>query len=481
MKNIKYIHLLFIPLLSIALLSCKKETYDPNPAEAHLTWVKNVKMVLNGVEIQGKINEGKKEIIFPKVAANANLSAISFKGELPNGAKFENEKYDFTPDEGNSFTKKSIKIVNNNRFREYFVTINLSVPPVGAGFAQAKVYNFSASGTKYPSFSTATSARVADMDLTHVLVVGRDLEPHLLLLSDLKKGVISPIAMSQTGVAGGGGSSRNAGRLINGNAYISNLTTAFNTGSNPVKVYHWKTSAPELPPTVVAEYRRADVPGQNDAQTDRYGDMTSIDLDANGNGYIFVKGNNLSSFLRIKVTNFTSTSEPTIISPGTSLGGWAAYNEVEGAKGSYLYTGHQGPLRLCDAGGAIAYTLPATTLANVDGVGARIITFNGARYLIAVNNILLGATIAVYDLTKGGSTQEALEIFNNADALGKAPVYTFALGASLPSGNAAVQISWVKDGNNKLYIIGSGVEAGFAIVEFPQATETDPFDNFVVD
>jgi hypothetical protein len=206
--------------------------------------------------------------------------------------------------------------------------------------------------------------------------------------------------------------------------------------------------------------------------------MTSIDLDNSGNGYMFIKGNNLSSFLRVKVNGYTTTSDPIIISPGTSLGGWAAYNEVEGAKGDFLYSGHQGPLRLCNDAGTVVYTLPAASLSNESAVGARIITFNGARYLIGINNILLGATIAIYDVTKGGTTQEALEIFNASDAMAKAPVYTFPLGASLPAGNAAVQISWVKDGNDTLYIIGSGVEAGYAIIELPKAAETDPFDDF---
>ncbi|MCL2738395.1 MAG: DUF4623 domain-containing protein [Bacteroidales bacterium] len=477
MKNIyKNIGLLIIPLLCFALSSCEKDNYDPNPAEGDFAHIISIKVKVGGLELQGKINENRKEIIFPRLPGDTDLSVVSFSGELPAGAAFESQTYDFTPDEGSSSAKKTIKVINNNRFKEYYVTLSLTVPPVGAGFLNPPVYNFSAGagGTVYPSFSTATSARVADMDLKHVLVVGRDLSPHLLLLDELKQGIINPIALDQGGVVGGGGANRNTGRLIDGNVYIGNLTVSFMAGSNPDKVYHWNTESPELPPTVIAEYRAADIIGTPE---DRYGDMMSIDLDENGDGYIFLKGNNLPSFLRIKVSNFTTTSEPTVIFPGTSLGGWAAYNGVEGASGEYLYTGHQGPMRLVNAGGSLQYTLPVATLANPDGVGARVITFNGARYLLAMNNILINATIAVYDITRGESTQEALEIFNAADAALKAPVFLFPLAMALPAGNAAVQISWAKDGNDKLYIIGSGVQAGFTIAEFLQATDTDPFDS----
>ena len=475
MKNTnKYLGLLLITALSLMITSCEDEKYDPNPSEANLTWIKNVKMVLNGVEIQGKINENKKEIIFPKVPANTDLSAVSFKGDLPSGAKIEEDVYDFTPDEGNSGTKRTIKIVNDNRFREYFVSINLSVPPVGAGFAQAKTYNFSMSGTLYPDFADVGEARAADIDLEHVLIVGRNNAPHLLKIDELKQGIINPVALNQSGVTGGT-FTRNAGRMIHGHIYICNLTTGFATSS--FKVYHWDKANPDNPPIVIADYVEADVSGE--VPGGRYGDYMAMDIDQNGNGYIFSKaGSSQATMLRIKVSNFTTTSEPTILSV-PEVGAWSTYNQVDDAPDDYLYTGYQGGVRLMNPNGQTQYTM--TTFANTNGGSARIITFNQERYLLVVNNQTTDGLITLYNVTKGETTQEALSLFDNGDATAKAPLYAQTMGATIPAGNNAVCVGWAKDGNDRLYILGAAASAGFVFAEFPQAPETDPFDDFVED
>ena len=45
--------------------------------------------------------------------------------------------------------------------------------------------------------------RCASYDGEHVLVVSRATQPHLLKVSDLKKGEINPILLDLTGVSGG--------------------------------------------------------------------------------------------------------------------------------------------------------------------------------------------------------------------------------------------------------------------------------------
>ncbi|MCL2501679.1 MAG: DUF4623 domain-containing protein [Bacteroidales bacterium] len=475
MKNIaKYLGLLIIPLFILAVSSCDKDNYDPNPSEQHLTYVTNIKLVLGGVEIAGKMNENKKEIIFPKLPANTNLSAVSFKGDFPSGAKFENDTYDFTPDEGNASTKRTIAVVNSTRKREYFVTINLSVPPTGAGFLEAIRYNFSQSAVIYPGFMDVGDARAADIDLEHVLIVGRNNVPHLLALNELKQGIINPVHLDQTGVSGGT-FARNAGRMQHGHIYICNLTTGFATSS--FKVYHWDKSRPQDPPTVIADYLMSDVEGA--AAGVRYGDFMSMDIDQDGNGYIFSKaGGSHATTLRIKVTNFTQTSEPTILAI-PELGAWSTYNEVEGASGEYLYTGHQGGIRLMNLGGVQQYAM--TTFGATHGGGARIVTFNQERYLITIDDQTGAGNLRVYNVTKGATIREALEIFDGGDAAAKAPLISQSLGGAIPAANNAVCVNWAKDGNNKLYILGAATTAGFVIFELNQASETDPFDSFETD
>ncbi|MDR2586466.1 MAG: DUF4623 domain-containing protein [Prevotellaceae bacterium] len=482
-KN-KYLGLLIAPFFCLALLSCNKNNYDPNPSEADLAWVKNVKLVIGGAEIAGKINENKKEILFPKMPANTDLSNVSFKGDFPPGASFEKNSYNFTPEEGDASTKMSVKVVNNKRFREYYVTLNLSVPPSGINYSKGTLYNFSAGngGTRYPDFNDVTQGRVADIDQNYVLIVNRvgAVVPHLLRLEDLKKGIISnPIPLNLTGVTGGT-YTVNAGRLINGHVYICNLTTGFATSS--FKVYHWDAANPDTPPTTVANYLEVDCAGV--AAGVRYGDYFSMDVDDKGNGYIFSRaGSSHASTLRIKVENFTQSSEPTILSitesAGTpSNGAWGTCNMVDGNPGEFIFTSSNNVVRLINVDGGTMYNM--TTFAVNDGGSARTVNFNNARYLITLNSMIGSGVISLYDITKGSSTTEALTLFDGGDALSKAPLYQFSLGGTIPSGNVSCGVTFAKD-NDKLYVLGSGAVAGFAFIEFPIATETDPFDDFVED
>ena len=477
MKNtVKYFGILFVSLFCLVMFSCDKDNYDPNPSEQYLTYVTNVKLVLGNVEIAGKMNENKKEIIFPKLPANTNLSAISFKGDFPPGASFEHATYDFTPDEGDASTKKTVSVKNGPRKREYFVTINLSVPPTGAGFNEAIRYNFSHTGNFYAAgFADVGDARAADIDLEHVLIVGRNNVPHLFSLNELKQGKTdNPVYLNQTGVTGGT-FARNGGRMQHGHIYICNLTTGFATSS--FKVYHWNKSRPEDPPTVIVNYLMEDVSGA--AAGVRYGDYMSMDLDPTGNGYIWAKaGGSHATILRIKISNFTEASEPTILAI-PEVGAWSTFNEVEGAPGLYLYTGYQGGVRLMNQGAQQQYLM--TTFGNTHGGSARIITFNKERYLFVVDDQTGAGTVRLYNATKGDTILEALQLFDTGDATYKAPLITQSLGGAIPAGNNAVCVGWAKDGDNKLYILGAAATAGFVIIELPQASETDPFDTFVVD
>lgn len=483
------IRIVLVSLFCIVLFhSCSEETYDPNPGEADKVWVKNIRMTVEGEVYYGKMNEITKQIHFPMLDKEIDLSSVRFRGNFPDdNAHFEHESYDFTMEPGNPQITKVIKVVNNKRYRNYNVTLRLKLPPPGGDFAKMKKYDFGSSGAKYPDFGSI-AARIADMDMEHVLVVGRNNaagapKPHLLSLEDLKAGNFVPIELNLEG-ATGGTYMYNNGRLINGHAYVCNLSTAFNSTS-PFRLYHWSTSRPDEPPVLVTNFIGADAEGE---LYSRHGDMLSLDLNARGTGFLYAKAGNDGTvgrqpgLLRIRIENYVNASSPTgvVVKNATGanvdLGYFATYTPVDGVTDEFMYAGDQGATYLVDGGGKMIYQM--TSFGNADGQAARIINFNGIRYLIVMNAPLAGGVIAMYQLdSKVETTKEALELFDKADAGDKVNLLNpvVAIG-SATSGEHVVNIGYAKN-DDLLYIIGSGVGAGFCIVEIPKPAEPDPNDD----
>ena len=197
MKNIKkYIKLFVIPFcaVTIFMISCNEINIKDVPSNA-LTYIKNIRIVNGGIHgdstIYGKVDEDKKQISFPKLHKDTDLSKLRFEADLPAGAKFDKETYDFTvkTEEGATQTAMRISVLNEKRYRVYDVTIRLSVPVYGADFddKKVKVYNH----TTYPDLDASLVTRSADMDDTHILLVSRDARytptgPFLLKIEDLK-------------------------------------------------------------------------------------------------------------------------------------------------------------------------------------------------------------------------------------------------------------------------------------------------------
>lgn len=167
---------------------------------------------------------------------------MSFEAELSEGAELQTPVMDFSMDEETSDKTLILRIVNNKRYKEYFVKVRKRVPVYGADFEKPTVYNFSGDNI-YSDYADAASTRCASYDGEHVLVVSRATQPHLLKVSDLKKGEINPILLDLTGVSGGT-FSYNMGALSNGHVYLSSLSGA---KASPLKIYHWETpdSQPE--------------------------------------------------------------------------------------------------------------------------------------------------------------------------------------------------------------------------------------------
>ncbi|GHS91586.1 hypothetical protein FACS1894203_2590 [Bacteroidia bacterium] len=455
----KYIGLLIVPFC-LVMASCDGEEKYPDTT-ADETVIYEIKIVnggSNGTEtIVGKVDENTKEITFPEVHMESDLSHVKFDVKASERAQLDLEEYDFVVPEGATQRKRTIAIVNGLRKREYFVTIRLDVPVWGADFTKAVAYDFSgATRNIYPDLAAANT-RAAHMDKDYVLIVSRDggTRPHLLRISDLKQGKKdNPIMLKTTNISGGT-FAVSGGRLSNGHVYICNMSTP---PAGAVKIYYWDTPTSE--PQVLYE-----LTNQATGVSGRYGDYMSVNLDNNGNGYIYL-GNNPSpaAILRLKVTGFTTISDPLVIAMTTFGGLWQSWNQVDGAADEYLYTGHQGPIVLTNANGGLLHTIPASVIPNAGGSDAFILNFNNERYLV-VNEVPGTGTITVYDLSLGATTTEALERFEAGD---RAPLIKYSLGGAVAAGTAAGSIGWFKEGNDKLYLFGAAPGAGFAILEVPK-------------
>jgi hypothetical protein len=435
--------------------------------------VENISIVIGGVTggdttVYGKVNEINKEITFPKLDKLTNLTNVRFNGDMPAGAAFDKETYDFTVDTASGATqsRQIVSIVNGKRKREYYATIRLKVPAFGADFSQIKKYDFSS----YPDLS-AVNTRNLDMDTTHVLVVARvDAalgKPHLLRISDLKEGNVNPIMLDQTGISGGT-FSVSSGHLAHGHIYIVNLAG----GTGELKIYHWES--PNAIPTVVFQQS----PSSFGVTGGRFGDDMSMDLNENGDGFIYL-GHNESvttsaGVLRIQVTGFTTLSNPTRFV--TSQGGmWRNYNLVDGTTDEYVSTGPSGPIALVGPSGAPIYQMADNGNIFLRAADAHIVTYNEKRYLGLTTGHPGAAgnenAIYVYDITKGSTTKEALELF---DAGNKSYVYYQTLNGG---GNVSVycaNFAFAK-ASNALYILGGAPGAGFVVLEVPKATDIDNF------
>src|SRR3712207_8233175 len=80
----------------------------------------------------------------------------------------------------------------------------------------------------------------------------------------------------------GGTYAYNMGALANGHVYLATLSGA---KASPLKIYYWDT--PTSKPEVLANIKVADIP---DA-ANRHGDNMSLNIDKNGNGFIFFGDN----------------------------------------------------------------------------------------------------------------------------------------------------------------------------------------------
>lgn len=468
MKKIEYKLLGLVAFFALCLFTSCEEDYPQNVESPNQVVLKSIKILNAGASgntvIEGKIDEDKKTVWFPRVDPETDLSAIQVEATMSEGAKLESNVLKFDFDEGQDAKTVVLKVVNEPRFREYFVTLRLNVPVFGADFKKAQIFDNTGNDLGNPLYPTFVSSqtRGSGFDGKHVLIVTRDkMGSHLLSVEDLKNNKINPIPLNLTGVAGGT-FPVNLGAQVNGHTYIANLSGGL---VSPLKIYHW--TDPSKAPEVIANINKADIPNAGA----RHGDNFSISLDANGNGYIFFGDNASTQILRFTVTNYTQITKPTVIPmQARLLEPFMNMNRV-GVTDNYLLTGHAAPIMVSNVDGTIGYRMSNSSIP-LRASDPRMIDFNGERYLLVVTAARAEGDAVVmylYDITKGANISEALELFESGDM---SPVFQYALMGGA-NGSPSTQTGWFvnkdAEGNDEsLLLYGASNDAGFVVVEVPK-------------
>jgi len=470
MYKLKNIGLAAAVMMVATLVSCG-DNYPASMDSPYDTDLLAIKILNAGEKgdqvVEGTIDEEKKEVNFPKLDTLTNFSALRLEAKLSDGAQLEKTEIDckMTPDDEQK--KLIIRVLNHNRYKDYFMTVRKHIPSWGAEFKNATVYSF-AGDNRYEDFKTLDT-RGADFDGQHVLVVTRtDNKPHLLKVADIKAGNINRIPLDLTDVSGGT-FPYNMGALANGHIYMATL--AIKTKSL-LKVYYWET--PTSTPEVIFSANLEDILESGK----RYGDNMSLNIDKNGDGYIFFGENTAQNILRLTVSDHKNVSEPTILPADPKMKVSMNIYRYENTS-DYLYSGLAMPITLSSNAAQKKFSLSAVNQP-AEAVAARAFMFNNKRYLITCAAGFGSAskatpTLYVYDISKGSNLAEALERFEAASK--HEPVYSFILGgagntAPSPCTNFYIE----RDANGKdakLYLFASRGESGFVIVEAPIAQDKD--------
>lgn len=457
---------IFLIVNSLFCLSCT-EDLPSNVNSPDKVVLKSIKIVNAGIDrntiLEGIIDENKKTVKFPRIDPETDFSKLRFEASLSAGASLEKDTYEVSFSESKSPKTIILKVVNNNRFREYIVHLRLNTPVFGADFAKATVYDFTNNELGNPVYHTFVSnlTRGSGFDGEHVLIVTRHKgKSHLLKTEDLRKNKINPITLNYKGV-GGGTFPVNCGAIVDGHTYIANLSGG---QASPFRIYHWEN--PNDPAQKICDLNIASIPNAGK----RHGDNMSVNIDKKGNGFMFFGDNASTKILRLKVENFTTISDPQVLPSLKEVTFCMSFNRVENTS-DYIFTGYYAPIMIASESAKISYKLPEKAIP-LRASDAQIINFNKERYLVTTTAARTGSdavVLYVYDITRGDNVIAALKYFN--DNTEKKPIYKYSLlGPTNPAPSTRVAWSIKKDekGNEEmLSIYTASNNAGFVIVDFP--------------
>lgn len=494
MLKIRNIAMLSALAAGFTLAGCSDDypSATDNPYANDLLAIKILNAGAEGnTEVEGTIDEDAKTIKFPKLDKSSDFANLQISATMSEGAHLDPETntMDFSMDEATTQVTKTLRVKNHNRYKDYFMTVRKRVPVFGANFENGTVV-CDLTGTNMYKYIASAQTRCTAFDGKYVLVCYRNPSAddptapgaHLLKVADLEQGKVEPISLSLEGVSGGT-FAYNCGGLAGGHVYLASLSGAL---ASPLKVYYYDT--PESQPECIANIDVSQIP---DA-ANRHGDAMSLALDANGNGYMFFPSNDYSDVLRLPISNFKTVGAPARIElqAANKAGMCMHINRIENSD-EYLLSGARVNLlgstgalsgmnlSLCDEGLNSKTRLNTNTVA-AESDDARLFSFNGARYLLTAP-VCFGSTstaspgMFVYDLTKGSNTQEAFQLFNDAESHN--PAYRFLVGGSgisQPGINTNYYIEKDAEGNDSvLWLYVGRTESGFAIMKFPAAKEDD--------
>lgn len=458
-----------LPLL-LLFIACEKE-YPKNIDSPDEVVLKSIKLLNAGADgntvLEGMIDENKKTVDFPRLDTLTDFSNLKFEAEMSSGAQLDKESYSVEFEEGESSKTIVIKVVNNKRFREYFVILRLNIPVFGADFGAGVVYDNSNNDLGNPAYPTFASllTRGSGFDGESVLIVTRhEMGSHLLRMEDLRNGnTINPVPLNLNGVSGGT-LVVNVGAQVNGHTYIANLSGGH---ASPFKIYHW--TDPDAEPEIIADLNTGAIPGAGD----RHGDNMSVNLDENGNGFMYFGDNAVKTILRLKVTNYTEISDPTVLENAFGSTFVMTFNQV-GQTDDYIFTGYEAPIRVADESANVKYELSSSDVPN-RGCDARVVHFNGERYLIMTTAARSGSDaviLYVYDITRGENVVEALQLF--AARSDQSPIFQYGLLGPVniaPGTQANFHITKNEDGEDEmLTLYAASADAGFVVIDFPKRT-----------
>ncbi len=468
---------LFFAILGVATFTSCSEDFPSNVESDKYTDLKSIRIVNAGPQgnevLEGAIDESTKTITFPRIDTLSNFENIKFEAVTSDGAKLAQDIYAIPYASGDTEKEIFLKVTNLPRFKEYKAKIRFKVPVYGAGFETPTVYDYSTNqlgNPIYESFITANT-RGSGFDGKNVLVIDRgSLGSHLLSVEKLKNNVIERTPLNMTGVAGGT-YTVNMGAQINGHSYIANLSGGV---ASQLKIYHW--SSPTQAPDEVININVANLIGAGA----RNGDSFSINVNKDGNGYAFFMSGT-GQIIRVKITNFKTGSEPTVIVPKINYEQWGHFTQI-GDTESYILSGHSQPFSLVNNSASITYTMKATSIARSLS-DIKIFNFNGHRYLLGItvprNTPTTAAELKVYNITKGGNIVDALTALEQTAVDGKtAPaVYSITLSSVVnaqPGSQTGYYITKDASGKDqKLTIYGATTQGGFTIVDFGVAVAQD--------
>lgn len=469
---------LVLAFIGFAMFTSCSEDFPGNVESDKFTDLKSIRIVNAGASgnevLEGEVDESTKTITFPRIDTLSDFNNIKFEAVTSDGAKLEKDVYAIPFESGDTQREIYFKVTNLPRFKEYKAIIRFKVPVYGANLESPVYYDYSSNPLGNPIYASLSSAntRGTGFDGNHVLIIERGgTGLHLLEVNKLKNNVIQPIPLNMDGVEGGT-FIVNMGAQVHGHTYVANLSGA---QASPLKLYHWAN--PSLAPDLVANINVADLAGAGA----RHGDTFSINLDKNGNGYAYFMSAT-GQIIRLKISNFKNSSEPTVITSKVNYEQWGHYSQIAGTD-SYVLSGHSQPFSLVNNGASALYTLKATTLPKGFS-DVKIFTFNGTRYMLGVT-IPRGApngttaTMYLYNISKGGDIVDALTALEQTAVDGKeAPnVFSYVVGSTAngsPGTQAGYHITKDAAGKDaKLMIYGATSQGGFAIVEFGLAIDED--------